>query len=185
MFLFWSENRSQNPSVSFSTLLIYLLSMPMEKTFLILLSVVQGCIFQCFVWHLESKIAGWLPTQFCRSSAGDEGDDEYSGISNVLSLFVDDISSCIYLPDFEFICQQVRSRGTSIGCFVNPHKTIILTSCNGTSIQAALAQHNPSLLEPLQKTTTQSVTNVTKVQWVFWREGTTTSFPTKRNKPSW
>jgi hypothetical protein len=85
----------------------------------------------------------------CRLSTGDENDDEYGGISNMLSLFVDDISSCIYLPDFEFICQQERSRGSSIGCFVNPNKTRILTSCNVTSILPPLAQRNPSLVESL------------------------------------
>ena len=67
----------------------------------------------------------------------------------MLSLFVDDISSCIYLPGFEFICQQERSRGSSIGCIVNPNKTQILTSCNVTSILPPLAQRNPSLVESL------------------------------------
>ena len=34
---------------------------------------------------------------------------------------------------------------SSIGCFVNSHKTRILTSCNGTSILPALTTHDPQL----------------------------------------
>jgi len=58
---------------------------------------------------------------------GDTGDDGQGGISHLLS-FVDDISSCAYLPDLHFLCEQVRSCGASIGCFVNPHITRVLTS---------------------------------------------------------
>jgi hypothetical protein len=76
------------------------------------------------------------------------GDDGQGGISHLLS-FVDDISSCVYLPDFDFLCEQVRSRGASIGCFVNPHKTRVLTSCNGTSILSTLTIHNPLLAQSL------------------------------------
>jgi hypothetical protein len=44
--------------------------------------------------------------------------------------------------------------------------------------------HTCCILRLYRETTTQSVTNVTKVQWVFWWEGITSS-PTKRIKPSW
>jgi len=71
-----------------------------------------------------------------RLANGDTGDDGQGGISHLLS-FVDDILSCVYLPDLHFLCEQVRSHGASIGCFVNPHKTRVLTSCNGTSILPA------------------------------------------------
>ncbi len=64
-----------------------------------------------------------------RLATGDKGDDGQGGISHLLS-FVDDILSCVFLPDFDLLCEQVRSRGASIGCFVNPHKTRVLTSCN-------------------------------------------------------
>jgi len=79
-----------------------------------------------------------------RLTNGDTGDDGQGGISHLLS-FVDDISSCVYLPDLLFLCEQVRSRGASIVCFVNPHKTRVLTSCNGTSILPALTTHDPPL----------------------------------------
>jgi hypothetical protein len=50
---------------------------------------------------------------------------------------------------FEFLSQQIRFQGASIRCFVNPHKTRKLASCNGTSILLILAQHNPTLAESL------------------------------------
>jgi len=77
-----------------------------------------------------------------RLTNGDTGDDGQGGVSQLLS-FVDDISSCVYLPDLHFLCAQVRSCGASIGCFVYPHKTRVLTSCNGTSILPALTTHDP------------------------------------------
>jgi hypothetical protein len=81
-------------------------------------------------------------------ATGDKGDDGQGGISHLLS-FVDDNSSCVYLPDFDLFCEQVRSRGASIGCFVNPHKTRVLTSCNGTSILSTLTIHDPLLAQSL------------------------------------
>jgi hypothetical protein len=110
----------------------------------------QGCplspLFASFVVaRLLEPIDGLLRERAAaRLAAGNTGDDCQGGISHLLS-FVDDISSCVYLPDLHFLCEQVRSRGASIGCFVNPHKTRILTSCNGTSIVPTLTTHNPSL----------------------------------------
>jgi hypothetical protein len=83
-----------------------------------------------------------------RLATGDKGDDGKGGISHLLS-FVDDISSCVYLPDFDLLCEQVRSRGISIGCFVNPHKTRVLMSCNGMSILPTLTIHDPFLAQSL------------------------------------
>ena len=57
-----------------------------------------------------------------RLADGDTGSDGQGGISHLFS-FVDDISSCVYLLDLHFLCEKVRYRGASIGCFVNPHKT--------------------------------------------------------------
>ncbi len=42
-----------------------------------------------------------------RLAASDYGDDNFRGTSNLLS-FVDDISSCVYLPDLEFLCTQIK-----------------------------------------------------------------------------
>jgi hypothetical protein len=110
----------------------------------------QGCplspLFASFVVaRLLEPIDGLLRKRAAAChAAGDTGNDSQGGISHLLS-FVDDISSCVYLPDLHFLCEQVQSRGASIGCFVNPHKTRILTSCNGTSIVPTLTTHNPSL----------------------------------------
>jgi hypothetical protein len=110
----------------------------------------QGCpllpLFASFVVaRLLEPIDGLLRDRAAaRLANGDPGNDDQGGISHLLS-FIDDISSCVYLPDFHFLCEQVRTRGTSIGCFVNSHKTRVLTSCNGTSIFPALTAHDPQL----------------------------------------
>ena len=110
----------------------------------------QGCplspLFASFVVaRLLEPIDGLLRERAATRLANeDTGDDGQGGISHLLS-FVDDISSCVYLPDLSFLCEQVRTRGASIGCFVNSHKTRILTSCNGTSILPALTTHDPQL----------------------------------------
>ena len=67
-----------------------------------------------------------------RLASGDTGDDGHGGISHLLS-YVDDISTCVYLDDLQFLCETLKSSGASLGCFVNTSKTRILTSCNGTS----------------------------------------------------
>ena len=98
----------------------------------------QGCpispLFASFVVeHLLEPIVGLLRQHAANClAAGNTGNDGQGGISHLLS-FADDISSCIYLPNLHFLCEQVRSRSASIGCFVNPHKTRVSTSCNGTS----------------------------------------------------
>jgi hypothetical protein len=114
----------------------------------------QGCplspLFASFVVaRLLEPIDGLLRkcTAACLA-AGNTGNDSQGGISHLLS-FVDDTSSCVYLPNLHFLCEQVQSRGTSIGCFVSPHKTRILTSCNGTSIVPTLTTHNPSMARSL------------------------------------
>ena len=110
----------------------------------------QGCplspLFASFVVaRLLKLIDGLLRERAAACLAnGDTGNDGQGGISHLLS-FVDDISSCVYLPDFHFLCEQIRTRGASIGCFVNSHKTRVLTSCNGTSILPAITTHNPQL----------------------------------------
>jgi len=110
----------------------------------------QGCplspLFASFVIaRLLKPIDGLICERAAaRFANGDSGDDGQGGISHLLS-FVNDISSCVCLPDFQFLCEQVRTRGASIGCFVNSHKTRVLTSCNGTSIFPALTAHDPQL----------------------------------------
>jgi hypothetical protein len=119
----------------------------------------QGCplspLFASFiVAQLLKPIDGFLRERAasCLTTRG-TGNDGQGGISHLLS-FVDDISSCVYLPNFQFLCEQVRSRGVSIGCFVNPHKTRVLTSCNGTSILPTLTTHDPPLARSLSTSIT-------------------------------
>jgi hypothetical protein len=116
----------------------------------------QGCplspllasfIVTCLLEPIDGLLCERAATHLVNGYTGDDGQ---GGISHLLS-FVDDISSCVYLPDLHFLCDQVRSHGASIGCFLNPHKTRLLTSYNGTSILPALTTHNPPLVCPLFK----------------------------------
>ncbi len=75
----------------------------------------------------------------------------YSHISHLLS-YVDDISSCVCLKYLSFLCDQLKSRHAKIGCFVNPSKTRIFTSCNVSSILPLLHTHNLSLANSLSNT---------------------------------
>ncbi len=68
----------------------------------------------------------------------------YNSISHPLS-FVNNISTCVYLPDLAFLCNTLKTHSTSLGCFINTSKTRILTSCNGTSPLAHITDANPSL----------------------------------------
>jgi hypothetical protein len=44
-----------------------------------------------------------------------------------------------------FLCQQFQQRGISLGCSINPDKTRILTSSNGTSPIQSISTTNPNL----------------------------------------
>jgi hypothetical protein len=114
----------------------------------------QGCplspLFASFVVaRLLEPIDGLLRERAATClTTGDTSNDGQGGISHLLS-FVDYISSCVYLPDLQFLCEQVCSHSASIGCFVNPHKTRVLTSCNGTSILPTLTTQAPPLARSL------------------------------------
>jgi hypothetical protein len=75
---------------------------------------------------------------------GDPGDDGFGGISHLLG-YVDDISSCVYLPDLQFLCNTLKRNGDQVGCFINPFKTRILTSCSGNSPLESLLHTNRNL----------------------------------------
>ena len=100
--------------------------------------VSQGCplspLFASFVVaRLLAPIDQLLRARAAaRLASGDPGDDGHGGISHLLS-YVDDISTCVYLEDMQFLCETLKSQGASLGCFVNTSKTRILTSCNGLS----------------------------------------------------
>jgi hypothetical protein len=79
-----------------------------------------------------------------RLASGNPGNDDYGGISYLLSC-VNNISTCVYLPNLAFLCNTLKTHGTSLGCFVNASKTRILMSCNGTSPLACITDANPSI----------------------------------------
>jgi hypothetical protein len=72
------------------------------------------------------------------------GNDNYGGITHLLS-YVNNISTCIYLPDLKFFCNTLKTNGAALGCIVNTTKTRILTSCNGTSPVPLISASNPEL----------------------------------------
>ena len=123
----------------------------------------QGCpLSPLFASYVIARLLKPIDCLLCECAATclanrDTGDDGQGGISHLFS-FVDDISSCVYLPDLHFLCEQVRSCGASIGCFENPHITRVLTSCNGTSILPALTTHDPPLAHSISNSISQFLT---------------------------
>ena len=71
-------------------------------------------------------------------------DDGRGGITNLLG-FIDDISTVVPLEDLLFLCQQFKERGIPLSCFINPNKTRILTSTNGSSPIHTISSTNPGL----------------------------------------
>jgi hypothetical protein len=61
-------------------------------------------VVACLLKSINTLLCDCTATQLV---TGDEGDDKFGGILQLFS-FVDDISSCIYLPDFEFLCDQIK-----------------------------------------------------------------------------
>jgi hypothetical protein len=119
--------------------------------------VSQGCplspLFASFVVaRLLQPIDSLLRKQAAaRLASGNPGDDRFGGISHLLG-YINDISSCVFLPDLPFLCNTLKTIGASLGCFVNPSKTRILTSCNGTSTLPLLHTTNPTLAKSISDT---------------------------------
>jgi hypothetical protein len=66
-----------------------------------------------------------------------------------LFAYMDDISSSVAHEDIEFFYTEIDKLEVSKGCFVNPLKTRILTSCTGESILQYL---NPKLATSITST---------------------------------
>jgi hypothetical protein len=81
--------------------------------------VSQGCpllpLFASFdVTRLLQPIDSLLRKRaVVRLASGDPGDNGFGGISHLLG-YVDDISSCVFLPDLPFLCNTLKTIGTSI-----------------------------------------------------------------------
>jgi hypothetical protein len=122
--------------------------------------VSQGCplspLFASFVVaRLLQPIDSLLRERAAvRLASGDPGADGFGGISHLLG-FVDAISSCVFLPDLPFLCTTLKKLGASLGCFDNPSKTRILTSCNGSSTLPLLHTVNPTLATSISTTITE------------------------------
>jgi hypothetical protein len=86
-----------------------------------------------------------------RLSQGDEGDDGFGSIAHLLA-YMDDISSTVHHDDIKVFCTEIEKLGKSRGCFLNPQKTRILTSCSGESILPSLASLNPTLAHDILST---------------------------------
>jgi hypothetical protein len=125
----------------------------------------QGCplspIFATLVLHrvlkpLDEQLRQWAAD---RVRNGDMGDDGFGSIAHLLA-YMDDISSTVHHQDIQFFCTEIVKLGRSRGCFVNPQKTRILTSCSGESIIPTLTLSNPSLAQEIQDTiSTYSITD--------------------------
>ncbi len=117
----------------------------------------QGCllspIFATLVLHriLKPLAESLHEHAHTRLSQGNTGDDGCGGISHLFA-YMDDISSTVPLQDISFFCSELKRLGTPRGCFVNPFKTRILTSTNGTSILPQLQITNPLLANDLTTT---------------------------------
>jgi hypothetical protein len=127
------------------------------RTLLMKEGVSQGCplspLFASFVvTRLLEPINKLLRQRASdRLASGNPGDDGLGGISHLLG-YVDGISSCIYLHGLPFLCNTLKTLGASLGCFVNPSKTCILTSCNSTSPLPLLHAINPTLTAAISTT---------------------------------
>jgi hypothetical protein len=86
-----------------------------------------------------------------RLHEGNTVNDDHGGISHLFA-YMDDISATIPLEDVKFFLTELQKLGSKIGCFINPFKTHILTSCNGESILPLLNNRNPSLATEIEDT---------------------------------
>ena len=75
---------------------------------------------------------------------GDPGDDFFGGITHLFA-WVDNISWTIPHNNLRFLLDNIKTLGNKRGCFINPEKSRILTSCNRQSIIPSIRNTNPSL----------------------------------------
>jgi hypothetical protein len=124
----------------------------------------QGCplspIFATLVLH---RILKPLDEQLqqraaARLASGIPGDGGFGSLTHLFA-YMDDISSTVALEDIQFFCENIDKLGTPRGCFINPLKIRILTSCDGHSILPQLHKDNPNLASEIKKTiSTYSIT---------------------------
>jgi hypothetical protein len=112
--------------------------------------VTQGCrlsplfapfVVACLLEPIDALLRARAAEQL---ASVDPGNDEYGGITHLLS-YVNNIPTCIYLPDLNIFCNTLKTNGAALCCFVNTTKTRILASCNGTSPLPLISASNPKL----------------------------------------
>ena len=97
---------------------------------------------------------------------GHLGDDGYGGVSHLMA-YIDDKSALVPHEDAQFCLQKFVELASPLGCKLNPSKTRILTSCNGTSILPSLSTINPALAQQLADTiAAYSTTTITNNQGI-------------------
>ena len=117
----------------------------------------QGCpLSPIFATLVLQRILGPLDAKLQqrareRLQNGDPGDDGLGGQAHLLA-YMDDISSMVIHEDVQFFCEEINTMGKTRGCFVNPHKTRILTSCTGHSILPDIQAANPNLAKDIEHT---------------------------------
>lgn len=117
----------------------------------------QGCplspIFATLVLHrvLKPLDAQLRQRATDRLLNGDTGDDGFGSLAHLFA-FMDDISSTVHHQDIKFFCSEIEKLGSPRGCFINPHKTRILTSCSGASILPSLSATNHDLAMEVSNT---------------------------------
>jgi hypothetical protein len=124
----------------------------------------QGCplspIFATLVLHRVLKPLDFKLRQRAadRLARGLPGDDGFGSLAHLFA-YMDDISSTVALEDIQFFCEEIERLGTPRGCFVNPFKTRILTSCKGESSLPKLHLSNSPLADTIKRTiATYSIT---------------------------
>jgi hypothetical protein len=106
-------------------------------------------LFPIFASLVVANLLQPLNMELCERAATrlqniDPGDDGFGGITHLLG-YVDNISTCVPLTDLKILCDQFATIGASLGYFINPLKTRILTSTSGHSPLPDLHQLNPTL----------------------------------------
>ena len=116
----------------------------------------QGCplspIFATLVLHRVLKPLDFKLRQRAadRLARGLPGDDGFGSLTHLFAYMDDNI---------QFFCEEIERLGTPRGCFVNPFKTRILTSCNGESSLPKLHLSNSPLADTIKRTiATYSIT---------------------------
>jgi hypothetical protein len=127
-------------------------------------SVNQGCpLSQIFATLVLHRVLKPLEEQLQQRAAappanGIPGNDGFDSLAHLFA-YMDYISLTVALEDVQFFCEEIDKLGTPRGCFINPLKTRILTSCDGHNILPQLHKDTPDLASEIEKTiSTYSIT---------------------------